>query len=32
MNKILPEVSTWYQELVSGALFEVVALMMLIAP
>jgi hypothetical protein len=32
MNKILPEVSGWYQELVSGALFEVVALMMLIAP
>ena len=26
MNKILPEVSAWYQELVSGALFEVVAI------
>ena len=26
MNKILPEVSGWYQELVSGALFEVVAI------
>lgn len=26
MNTILPEVSTWYQELVSGALFEVVAI------
>lgn len=25
MNKILPEVSVWYQELASGALFEVVA-------
>jgi hypothetical protein len=25
MNKILPEVSTWYQDLVSGTLFEVVA-------
>tara|TARA_B110000858_G_scaffold194792_2_gene249883 strand:+ start:10560 stop:10886 length:327 start_codon:yes stop_codon:yes gene_type:complete len=25
MNKILPEVSSWYQELASGALFEVVA-------
>jgi len=26
MNKILPEVSTWYQDLASGALFEVVAI------
>ncbi|MBL4572129.1 MAG: hypothetical protein JKY86_03530 [Gammaproteobacteria bacterium] len=26
MNKILPEVSAWYQEQVSGALFEVVAI------
>jgi hypothetical protein len=26
MNKILPEVSAWYQELASGALFEVVAI------
>ncbi len=26
MNKILPEVSVWYQELISGALFEVVAI------
>ncbi|PCI78835.1 MAG: hypothetical protein COB20_06085 [SAR86 cluster bacterium] len=26
MNKILPEVSVWYQELASGALFEVVAI------
>lgn len=26
MNKNLPEVSTWYQELSSGALFEVVAI------
>ena len=26
MNNILPEVSAWYQELVSGALFEVVAI------
>lgn len=25
MNKILPEVSAWYQDLVSGSLFEVVA-------
>lgn len=25
MNKILPEVSAWYQDLVSGVLFEVVA-------
>ncbi len=25
MNKILPEVSAWYQDLVSGNLFEVVA-------
>lgn len=26
MNKVLPEVSSWYQELTSGALFEVVAI------
>ena len=26
MNKILPEVYVWYQELISGALFEVVAI------
>ena len=26
MNKILPEVSAWYQELASGVLFEVVAI------
>ncbi len=26
MNKILPEVSAWYQDLVSGNLFEVVAI------
>ena len=26
MNKILPEVSAWYQELISGALFKVVAI------
>ena len=26
MNKILPEVSAWYQDLVSGTLFEVVAI------
>ena len=25
MNKIMPEVSAWYQDLVSGSLFEVVA-------
>lgn len=26
MNKILPEVSAWYQDLLSGTLFEVVAI------
>ncbi|GJM13996.1 MAG: hypothetical protein DHS20C12_23990 [Pseudohongiella sp.] len=26
MNKILPEVSAWYQDLASGTLFEVVAI------
>lgn len=26
MNKILPEISAWYQDLVSGSLFEVVAI------
>ncbi len=25
MNKILPEVSAWYQDLASGSLFEIVA-------
>ncbi len=26
MNKTLPEVSAWYQDLASGSLFEIVAI------
>ena len=26
MNKLLPEISAWYQDVVNGSLFEVVAI------